>query len=153
VLFKHHKQESAAIALGGKVFEFSQFLVKENLVSNISGRHSAKVGFHNSCHSFRELGIIDEPLNILKQIRGLEVLQPPGEPVCCGFGGLFSFKYEHIAETMAKSRLQQFIDIGVKTVITNDPGCMMHLNQEAKSLKMGMKVIHLATFLEQTLTI
>jgi L-lactate dehydrogenase complex protein LldE len=153
VLFKDHSQEPAAVALGEKVFEFSQFLVKENLVKSITGGYTGKVGFHNSCHSYRELGVKNEPFAILKQIRGMEVLQPPGEPVCCGFGGLFSFKYEYIAETMAKSRLQQFIDLGVDTVITNDPGCMMHLDQEAKSLKLQMKVVHLATFLEQTLTI
>jgi L-lactate dehydrogenase complex protein LldE len=153
VLFKRCEQEAAATALGAKVFEFSQFLNKEKLIEKINGSYRGKVGFHNSCHSYRELHIDQEPFAILKQIQGINLLQPPGEPICCGFGGLFSFKYEQIASTMAKSRLQQFIDLGVETLITNDPGCMMHLCQEAKYLQIQMKIIHLATFLENALSI
>jgi L-lactate dehydrogenase complex protein LldE len=153
VLFQKHAQEAAATALGAKVYEFSQFLYKENLIKKIVGTHKGKVGFHNSCHSYRELRIDHEPFAILKQIREMDLLQPPGEPVCCGFGGLFSIKYEQIAQTMAKSRLQQFIGLGVETLVTNDPGCMMHLCQEAKDLQIKLKIIHLATFLEDVLNI
>ena len=153
VLFKGYPQEAEALALGDKVFEFSQFLDKESLIGNFTGTYNGKVGFHNSCHSYRELGINHEPFTILKHIKGLNLLQPSGEPVCCGFGGLFSFKYEHIAATMAKSRLQQFTDLGVDTLVTNDPGCMMHLYQEAKYLNLKIKITHLTTFLENILNL
>jgi L-lactate dehydrogenase complex protein LldE len=151
VLFEGYPQAAEAASLTSKVFEFSQFLYKEALIANISGSYAGKVGFHNSCHSYRELGINHEPFAILKRITGLVLLQPPGEPVCCGFGGLFSFKYEHIAETMAKSRLQQFIDLGAETLVANDPGCMMHLEQEAKALGLKTSIVHLTTFLAKIL--
>ena len=153
VLFKGFAEEPAAVTSGEKVFEFSQFLSKENLIDKIDGEYTGKVGFHNSCHSYRELGITNEPLSILKQFHGIELLVPSGEQVCCGFGGLFSFKYEQIAATMAKSRLQQFIDLNVETLVTNDPGCMMHMRQEAKFLNIPMQIIHLTTFLVESLNL
>jgi len=69
------------------------------------------------------------------------------------FRGLFSFKYEHIAETMAKSRLHQFLALNVDTLIINDPGCLMHLRQEAKDLQIELTIIHLANFLSQVLNL
>ena len=153
VLFRGFDKEQKAIALTDKVFEFSQFLAKENLIDKISGNYSGNVGFHNSCHAYRELGIKTEPFSILQRIKGMKLIQPAGEPICCGFGGLFSFKYEQIAATMAKSRLQQFIDLQVDHIVTNDPGCMMHLQQEVKSLKIPVQITHLTTFLEKSLNI
>jgi L-lactate dehydrogenase complex protein LldE len=151
VLFKDDKLEEMAENVGRNIFEFSQFLKHENQIDKISARYDGKVGFHNSCHSYRELNILSEPLSILRQIDQLEVVQPEGEPVCCGFGGLFSFKYDEISATIAKTRLEMFRQLDVKTVITNDPGCLMHMRQEAIDRKAGIEILHLAEFLAKLL--
>ncbi len=145
----HHACETAA-ALGGRVLEFSEFIQQEDLLNKISGKWKGRIGFHNSCHSYRELDIDDFPLRILKRIDGVEPVRPPGEPVCCGFGGLFSFKFPAVSATMARSRLEQFFELGLKTIVSNDPGCIMHLRQEAKDKNMNMDILHLVEFLERT---
>jgi len=153
VLFKDDKLEEVAENVGRNIFEFSQFLKHEDQIDKISARYDGKVGFHNSCHSYRELNILSEPLSILQQIDQLEVVQPEGEPVCCGFGGLFSFKYDEISATIAKTRLEMFGQMDVKTVITNDPGCLMHMRQEAIDRKAGIEILHLAEFLAKLLNL
>jgi L-lactate dehydrogenase complex protein LldE len=150
-LFKKDPLYDDAILTGNHIFEFSQFIEKENLTDKISGSFSGMVGFHNSCHSYRELGIVDQPINIMNQINGFEWAQPKGEPVCCGFGGLFSFKHHQIAETMAKTRLEQFTSAGADTVVSNDPGCIMHMKQEAFALNINMKIMHLTEFVAQAM--
>jgi L-lactate dehydrogenase complex protein LldE len=151
ILFKNDPYEDSALQVGQNIFEFSQFLDQEKQINKISGTYKGRVGFHNSCHSYRELHIKSEPLAILKQIEYLEVLQPAGEPVCCGFGGLFSFKYDEIAATIAKSRLEMFAQLNVKTIITNDPGCLMHMRQEALDRNIDIEIWHLAEFLAHVL--
>jgi L-lactate dehydrogenase complex protein LldE len=153
LLFREHPQEEAALATSRNVFEFSEFLHRENLIPRISGTYSGKVGFHNSCHSYRELGISDIPLNILKQISGHELTELPGEPVCCGFGGLFSFKYEYVAAAMAVKRIDMFRTCNVDTIVSNDPGCIMHMRQEAIAEKIDMRIMHLTEFLVQSMKI
>jgi len=153
VLFKDDKLKEVAENVGRNIFEFSQFLKQENLIYKISARYDGKVGFHNSCHSYRELNVLSEPLSILQQIEQLEVVQPEGEPVCCGFGGLFSFKYDEISATIANTRLESFMQLDVKTVITNDPGCLMHMRQEAIDRKVDIEILHLVEFLAKVLNI
>lgn len=151
VLFRDHPLEKSAINLNKRVFEFSEFLARENLIPGISGTFTGRVGFHNSCHSYRELGVKTEPLEILKRISGYDLVELPGEPVCCGFGGLFSFKFDYVAAAMAVNRLDMFCSLNVDTIVSNDPGCIMHLRQEIKAEKINMQLLHLSEFLVQSM--
>ena len=146
-LFAGHAKQEEAIALGQKVFEFSEFLVKQLGVQDVNATFKRKAGFHNSCHSFRELRLQEEPFALLRHVRGLELIVPPGEPVCCGFGGLFSLKFDAISSTMTRSRLETFEQLGVDTVISNDPGCVMQMRQEAKARGNKLEVLHLTEVL------
>jgi L-lactate dehydrogenase complex protein LldE len=153
VLFKDDHDCDAALALGSKVLEFSEFCQRENLIEKIEGKFKAPVGFHNSCHSYRELGIGQAPVEMLKRIEGLELRQPAGEPVCCGFGGLFSAKYSAIAAAMANTRLLTFTELGVEYIVSNDPGCIMHMRQEAIDRGIGTPILHLTEFLVKAMNI
>lgn len=150
-LFSHDSLKEKASGLGNKFFEFSEFLAHEDQIKNISGEFSGKVGFHNSCHSYRELGINHVPIDILQKIEGIDIISPSGEPVCCGFGGLFSFKFDEIGATMAKTRIEMFTSLKVETIVTNDPGCLMHMRQEALDRMIDIKLFHLTEFLVQAI--
>jgi len=151
VLFQDHPLEKSAIDLNKRVFEFSEFLAREDLIPGISGTFAGRVGFHNSCHSYRELGVKTEPLEILKRISGYDLVELPGEPVCCGFGGLFSFKFDYVAAAMAVNRVDMFRSLNVDTIVSNDPGCIMHMRQEIKAEKINMQLLHLSEFLVQSM--
>ena len=150
-LFENHYLYNDVLELGRKIFEFSEFLNKEDLIKKVSGRNKGNIGFHNSCHSYRELGIKDIPEKILQQIEGYELKQPKTEPVCCGFGGLFSLKFDSISETMAKTRIEMFTNMDVKTIITNDPGCLLHMRQEVIERKIDVEILHLTEFLVKSM--
>jgi len=151
VIFKDHPREKSADQISKRVFEFSEFLSHENLIPEINGTFSGRIGFHNSCHSYRELGIKEIPVQILKQIAGYELIELPGEPVCCGFGGLFSFKFDYLAAAMAVDRIGSFRAQNIDTIVSNDPGCIMHMRQEIKSQKINMQLLHLTEFLAQSM--
>ena len=50
-----------AKALSGKVYEFSQFLVKVLGVTDVGASHRGKVTYHPACHLLRELEVSKEP--------------------------------------------------------------------------------------------
>ena len=150
-LFEGDAASEAACGLGERIYEFGEYLVGSGLVEQISGSFTGKVGFHNSCHSLRELGLRDEAFTVLERITGYELCQPPGDPVCCGFGGVFSVKYAEIAGGMGCSRLEQFRNLGVETLVSNDPGCILHLRQEAERLQDPVRFLHIAEFLDEAM--
>ena len=147
-LFENHARRTEAEALGKNVFEFSEFLVHQLGVTDVGAAFPRKVGFHNSCHSFRELRLVDEPVKLLRQVKGIELMELPGEPVCCGFGGLFSVKFAPISSAMTQSRLEAFQSLGVETIVSNDPGCIMQMRMEAKARKSKLEILHIAELLD-----
>ncbi|RIK74255.1 Fe-S oxidoreductase [candidate division KSB1 bacterium] len=149
-LFANHARQAEATALGQHVFEFSEFLVKRLGVTALGARFPHKVFFHNSCHSYRELRLLNEPIALLRNVQDLQLLETTEEPVCCGFGGLFSFKFAPIASSMAASRLQRYEALGAEAIVTNDPGCLMQMRREAQSQRSGLQILHLAEVLDRT---
>ena len=150
-LFKGTELEQEAAQVSSRVYEFSEFILKEDIIPQISGSFTGTVGFHNSCHSYREIGISKAPEKILERISDMVYVKLKSEPVCCGFGGLFSFKFDTISAAMANSRLQSFIDLDVQTLVVNDPGCIMHMRQEAIDRKVNINILHLTEFLVQAM--
>ena len=150
-LFGKDPRGADVARLAAKVFEFSEFVVREDKLKKISGNASGCIGFHNSCHSYRELRIDSEPRSLLERISGFEAVEVQGEPTCCGFGGLFCVKFKDIAAAMAKSRLEKFIDNGVDVVVANDPGCVFHLRQEVEAKGYPVQIRHLTEFIAQAM--
>lgn len=148
-LFAEHARHAEAAAIGQRVFEFSEFMVHQLKCSNVGAKYSRKIGFHNSCHSYRELGLSSEPLALLREVKGLELIELPGEPVCCGFGGLFSFKFTPIASAMTNSRIEAFEHLGVEAIVSNDPGCIMQMRKEAQARGSKLEVLHVAEVLNR----
>ena len=151
LLFSKHEKLSQALQLAKKVFEFSEFIVNKKLLNKINGYYPERIGFHNSCHSRRELNIGEQPLKIIERINGCERIDTIDESVCCGFGGLFSMKFTSIAATMAKTRLEMFEKLKIRTIVTNDPGCIMHMRQVADDINLDISILHLSEFLEKAM--
>lgn len=145
VLFEDSSKKGQVDKIINKTFELGEFLSREGLLPNSSKQTSEKVcGFHNSCHSYRELRLKSEGKNALESLAECEVREPSVEPACCGFGGLFSVKFESVASGMAKSRIEKFIDAGTKDIVSNDPGCIMHMRNESVRHNLGAEINHFA---------
>lgn len=152
-VFHGERDCSEACQLGTRVFELSEFLAKLALREKLIGRSTKKIAFHNSCHSARELELRDEYHELFKGIEGLTLIDPSPEPVCCGFGGLFCQKFQGIAQGMAKTRLEMCRDAGAEEIISNDPGCIMHLRVMADSQGITTPIRHTVEFLVEAMGI
>lgn len=141
-LFAGEPEERDALSLGSRVFELSEFLARYGILDKLRGEYRKRVAFHNSCHSARELGLRDDFQALFKNIEGLELINPSKEPVCCGFGGLFCQKFEGISKGMAKTRLEQCEQSGAEVIVSNDPGCIMHLRVQAAQLGIVTPISH-----------
>jgi L-lactate dehydrogenase complex protein LldE len=149
-LFEGQPEEAEARALGAKTWEFSEFLVKKLGVRDVGARYEGKVTFHDGCHGLRELGTKEAPRELLRAVKGLELVEMNEGENCCGFGGTFAVKYPQISTAMAEVKCQSILDTGVELVVSNDSSCLMQiqgwLNQNSPRV---VKSMHLAEILAQ----
>jgi L-lactate dehydrogenase complex protein LldE len=129
-----------------KVFEFSEFLVRFAEPEELDAAFHAKIVYHDSCHQLRALREPDAPRRILRQVRGLHVLELP-EAVCCGFGGTFSMKMPELSGEMRSDKIEAILASGAEAVVSTDMGCLMHLSAGLKARQSTVRTLHIAEVL------
>jgi len=117
----------AAAQLAQRVFEFSEFLVKVAKVMEVGAEFPHRVTVHDSCHGLRELHVKQEPRELLRHVRGLELVEMSHGEECCGFGGTFSVKFGMISAAMGDSKAENIQATGAEFVTATDPSCLMHI--------------------------
>lgn len=136
-----------ARALGCKLYEFSEFLVKVLNAENVGASFPHRVTYHDSCHLLRELGISEEPRKLLRAVRGIELVEMDDYKLCCGFGGTFSVKFPEVSVAMGEDKLRAAAKAGAEYLVANDSGCLMHLAGLVHRQALPLKTIHLAELL------
>ena len=137
-----------AEALGHRVKEFSDFLVNVLGVRDLGAQHEGKAVFHCGCHQRRELGTLEEPLELLRNVGGLELLEWDNEELCCGFGGTFAVKMPDVSTAMADEKIKALQASGADTLISGDSSCLMHLSGRLGRTGHDTHVYHLAQILD-----
>jgi L-lactate dehydrogenase complex protein LldE len=97
----------------------------------------------------RELRLAEQPRTLLRAVADLREL-PRGDR-CCGFGGTFSVRYPDVATAMADDKLASAAAAGAETLVSADPGCIMHVEGRAARTGADVRVVHLATILAEAL--
>ena len=149
-------ERGRAEALGGRVREFSDFLVNVmgvsagDLGARLGARREGKAVFHTGCHQRRELGLLREPRELLEGVEGLDLVGWEKEELCCGFGGTFSVKMPAVSTAMADEKIRALEGSGADTLISGDSSCLMHLEGRLRRTRHDTRVLHLAQVLDPT---
>lgn len=146
------KYRDAALEVGGRLFEFTEFLIKRLRITALDASFPGKVTVHDSCHLNRELGIKEEPRTLLRMVRGLDIIEMEESDRCCGFGGVFSVKFPEISAAMASKKAESIIDSGADTVVVCDPGCIMQIKGYMDKSGEKPRVLHIAELLDEAMS-
>ena len=149
-LFRHDPELSKqARELSGKVYEFSEYLVKVLGVEDVGAGYPGTATYHPSCHLLREAEVREEPHKLLDRVKGLALRELAQAETCCGFGGTFAVKFPHISEAMLADKVHNVSASGADTLVSCDMGCLMNIEGALSRQGSDIKVRHLAQILEQ----
>jgi L-lactate dehydrogenase complex protein LldE len=146
-LLAHSPLREDAISLAARTFEFSEFLVKVEAITQVGASFPHTVTYHASCHGLRELKLHEEPLQLLRQVQGLKLIEMNRAEECCGFGGTFAVKFADISGAMGNSKADSVAGTSAEYVTAIDPSCLMHLEGILGKRQAATRTIHLASIL------
>lgn len=140
--------EPRAQKLADKTYELTQFIVDVLGVKDVGAKLEGVGTYHPSCHMTRLLGVKESPLELLKHVEGLEMVELPNKEICCGFGGTFSVKMQHISEQMVDEKVENVYETNADYLIGADAACLMNI--AGRMTRVGgkeVKVMHIAEVL------
>jgi L-lactate dehydrogenase complex protein LldE len=136
-----------AEAVAARTYELSELLVDVLGVTDVGASYPHRVTYHPTCHSLRMLRVGDRPLQLLRQVRGIDLVELPAADSCCGFGGTFSVKNADTSTAMLADKMTAVLSTGAEVVTAGDASCLMHIGGGLSRLRTGVRPVHLAEIL------
>ena len=108
------------------------------------------VTVHSFCQTTNVMGSGDAGGRLLERA-GIPVRELAERGVCCGFGGSTSIDHPALAREIAERKLENVRATGAAVLVTDNPGCLLHLRGAADVAHDRFVVRHIAEVLADVL--
>ncbi len=150
-------KEVESKAVRKKVYELVEFITDVLKIDNLEASFPHRVGLHQGCHGQRGLHLaqmselnaepFSKPETLLKNVKGLNLVELDRKDECCGFGGTFCVSEEAVSVKMGKDRVADHIRHDAEYITGSDMSCLMHLDGILKRKNSSVQVKHIAEIL------
>jgi glycolate oxidase iron-sulfur subunit len=110
-----------------------------------------RVAFHDSCHLQHAQGIRAQPRLLLAQIPGVEVLEIPESPLCCGSAGIYNLVQPEAAGELGDRKARLIAPLRADVVASGNPGCLLQLQSSLARAKLQIPVVHTVQLLDASI--
>jgi L-lactate dehydrogenase complex protein LldE len=156
VFYDYLAPDSDAAEVGKRVCDLATFVVKHLGIADVGARFPYRVTYHDGCHGRRELKAGDAATTLLRAVKDLELVELPAVEECCGFGGLFSVKFDELSTDMGAQKCANARATGADVLVSGDSSCLMHIGgmlareNGPKGALPQLRTMHLAEVLANT---
>ena len=112
---------------GVKVMHTTEFLIENGFDMQLKAEDELTVTYHDPCRLGRQMGIYDEPRELVAGVEGVELVEMEhhGEDaMCCGVSSMMSCNEN--ARALRVSRMEEIRNTGADMMITSCPKCVSH---------------------------
>lgn len=146
-LFQEEGDKKEAEKLSNRIYDICDFLVNVVKVTDLGATFQGKVTVHDSCSALREYGMVTEPRTLLRQVKGLEIVEMEESSTCCGFGGTFSIKQRDISSAMVEQKVRFAVESGAEYITGTEYSCLMNISSYIKRNDVAIKPVHIVDIL------
>lgn len=90
-----------------------------------------RIGVHDPCHLAHAQKVRNAPRVLLRQLRGVEVVDLPDSDWCCGSAGVYNLTHPEMADVQLGHKLDAIARVAPELVVASNPGCLLHMQRGA----------------------
>jgi len=137
----HDAQQPARQRWAEKVRDVHEFLDQLGLIPP-PGEWRVKATYHDACHLVHAQKVRQAPRNLLRQVRGLTLVDLPESELCCGAAGTYNLTQPDMADQLARRKLANIRRTGAQLVITANAGCLLQIARQARLEGQVLPLLH-----------
>ena len=107
-----------------------------------------RVAYHDACHLAHAQGIRAAPRELLREIPGLELIEPAEWELCCGSAGVYNLLEPEAAAELGARKAANLMATGAEAIAAANPGCAIQI---ARHLERPIPILHPVELLERSL--
>jgi glycolate oxidase iron-sulfur subunit len=130
------------------VRDLAEFLDTEPLRGPL-GPVNRTVTYHDPCHIVHGQKISKQPRALLAQIPGLKLVPLKEADWCCGSAGTYNLTQPEMAQQLQQRKVAHIRETGAEAVVTENPGCIIQIEQGLEAAGARVQVLHLAEVLDE----
>jgi len=147
-LFKDNPVElEKAQHFAQRCYELTSFLTDICEMKQVTANFPHRVTYHDSCSGLREMGIKQQPRQLLNSVTGLNLVEMKESETCCGFGGTFCLKYPDISTRIVSDKVANIHHTDAEVLTAGDLGCLMNMAGRLSRTGSKVQVYHVAEIL------
>jgi glycolate oxidase iron-sulfur subunit len=86
-----------------------------------------RVHYDAPCHLVHAQGVDRAPVDVLSRLPGVEMVEGPDTPWCCGSAGIYNLTHPELSREMLDRKMKTIIPLDPDVITSGNPGCMMQL--------------------------
>jgi glycolate oxidase iron-sulfur subunit len=138
--------EEKARQFSAKVVDVMELLAQKPLVQFKNYALHEKITYHAACHLYHVQKVKSEPMALLSQVPGIELVPLYNMETCCGSAGIYNIEQPQLSTEILENKMQNLssacLDLGATTVVTGNPGCLLQLQHGVNLHQLPMRVRH-----------
>ncbi len=149
--YPDHIDNSESRTLAHKHFDISTFLLdhwNDDVQLEPLYRH---VAVHSPCSLRNVLKCSQQPFELLQKIPGIDVVELPGNELCCGAAGNYMMTHPEMADSLLQDKLEHIKEHDIDTLVSSNIGCALHLQAGLRREGLDIEVVHPVTMLARQL--
>ena len=141
--------QQRARQLQGRVYDLTGYLTgPARLPDGTLARGDTRpVVIDRFCQGANLLGRGDTLDTLVRGLTGATVVPLAEAEVCCGFGGSTSLAAPDLSAGVLDRKLDNVRASGGRVLLTDNPGCLLHLRGGADAARLDVEVLHVAEYL------
>lgn len=148
-LFRETTRQGSYPRFLERLYDISDFLVNVLDYKPEGVRFPYRVAMMDHCTSLRDLGLHDQPRQLLRAVEGLDLVETADAAVCCGHGGFFTNLFEPVSTDLARRKVENAMEAGAQYIVSTETSCLLHLQSYIDKHNLNIQTIHLVDILYQ----
>lgn len=114
-----------------------------------------RVTYQRSCHMTNVQKVSKEPVQLIRSIPNVELIEMKEAEMCCGSAGIYNIVNFDASMEILDRKMMHVNETKAITIITTNPGCLlqMKLGIERESKSGNLRVLHLVEYIAEALGI
>jgi glycolate oxidase iron-sulfur subunit len=101
-----------------------------------------KIAYHDACHLAHAQSVRAQPRELLREIPGLELVEPEGWEICCGSAGIYNLLNPEPATELGRRKVNNLLATGADTIAAGNPGCAIQIAAVSEQMGRPLSVVH-----------
>jgi len=110
-----------------------------------------KIAYHDACHLAHAQGIRQPPRELLRDIPGLELVEPADPEICCGSAGIYNLLQPEAAGDLGRRKAERLLATGAEAVAAANPGCTLQITAHTAAQGKELPVYHPVQLLDASI--